>query len=67
MYLGIDIGGTKCAFVTAELAGGSIRIHKKEKFPYERYIGIRRKTENALLTCISQVWSIYRKYVCDGF
>ena len=34
MYvLGFDIGGTKCAVITAEVSGGDIRLLKKEKCP----------------------------------
>jgi hypothetical protein len=33
-YIGIDIGGTKCAVMTAEYENGNIKLLKKEKFTY---------------------------------
>ena len=39
MYiLGFDIGGTKCAVITAEVNDGDIKILKKEKCPTDRSI-----------------------------
>ena len=35
MVLGIDIGGTKCAVITAETDGDDIRFTRKEKIPTE--------------------------------
>lgn len=31
MILGFDIGGTKCAVITADMNGGEIKLLKKEK------------------------------------
>ena len=35
MVLGFDIGGTKCAVITAETDGDNIRFTGKEKIPTE--------------------------------
>ena len=42
MYiLGFDIGGTKCAVVTAISDGENIRILKKESLPTDHNISVR--------------------------
>ncbi len=38
LILGFDIGGTKCAFITAEYENGNIKILKKEKLPTLRTV-----------------------------
>ncbi len=46
MYiLGIDIGGTKCAAVTAEYSGGNIRLIKKDRCDTDLKITPRKMTE----------------------
>ena len=55
MILGFDIGGTKCAVITANVNGGEIKLLKKEKCatrfdisPEEMIDGLIRSAENIL-------------------
>ena len=49
MYvLGFDIGGTKCAVVTAEVDGGSIKLLKKEKCPTDLSIPPEKMIEKLI-------------------
>ena len=49
MYvLGFDIGGTKCAVVTAQVDGGSIKLLKKEKCPTDLSIPPEKMIEKLI-------------------
>ena len=55
MILGFDIGGTKCAVITANVNDGEIKLLKKEKCatrfdisPEEMIDGLIRSAENIL-------------------
>ena len=56
MILGFDIGGTKCAVITANVNGGEIKLLKKRKnappvliiSPEEMIDGLIRSAENIL-------------------
>ena len=50
MYvLGFDIGGTKCAVITAEVSGGDIRLLKKEKCPTDLSVSPEKMIEKLVL------------------
>ena len=50
MYvLGFDIGGTKCAVITAEVSGGDIRLLKKEKCPTDLSVPPEKMIEKLVL------------------
>ncbi len=50
MYvLGFDIGGTKCAVVTAEVDGGKINLLKKEKCPTDLTVPPEKMIESLIL------------------
>lgn len=50
MYvLGFDIGGTKCAVITAEVSGGEIRLLKKEKCPTDLSVSPEKMIEKLVL------------------
>ena len=50
MYvLGFDIGGTKCAVITAEVSGGDIRLLKKEKCPTDLSVPPKKMIEKLVL------------------
>ena len=49
MYvLGFDIGGTKCAVITAEVSGGDIRLLKKEKCPTDLSVSPEKMIEKLI-------------------
>ena len=49
MYiLGFDIGGTKCAVITADVTDGDIKILKKEKCPTDRTIAPQKMIEKLI-------------------
>ena len=50
MYvLGFDIGGTKCATVTARVDGGDIKLLKKEKCPTDLSISPEKMIEKLIV------------------
>ena len=55
MVLGFDIGGTKCAVITAETDGDNIRFTGKEKIPTELDIAPEEMIKKLIVCCFEPV------------